>query len=104
MEKKKKNKRTYSKDEVVVILEDVRDKFSVLADGQQVIERSQQTLEKGQQVLSNKIDEINQRLMRVGDDVIEIKHKISEKVDLKDFQKLEKRVIHLEKLMLTKSS
>ena len=42
--------------------------------------------------------------MRVGDDVIEIKHKISEKVDLKDFQKLEKRVIHLEKLMLTKSS
>jgi hypothetical protein len=31
---------------------------------------------------------------------MEIKHKLSEKVDLADFQKLEKRMVKLEKLVL----
>ena len=35
-------------------------------------------------------------------DVTEIKHKLSEKVDLKDFQNLEKRFLKLEKLVFAK--
>jgi hypothetical protein len=38
------------------------------------------------------------------DDVTEIKHKLSEKVDREEFHKLENRVIKMEKLLLAKSS
>jgi len=41
-------------------------------------------------------------LIRINDDVVEIKHKLSEKVDLKNFQKLEKRFIKLEKIVFEK--
>jgi septal ring factor EnvC (AmiA/AmiB activator) len=51
--------------------------------------------------LEKKVGEIDARLISVQDDVMEIKHKLSEKVDLADFQKLEKRMVKLEKLVLS---
>jgi chromosome segregation ATPase len=51
-------------------------------------------LEIGQEVLTDKFDKMQE-------DITEIKHKLSQKVDLEDFQKLEKRVIKLEKLIVS---
>ncbi len=49
-----------------------------------------------------KVDAIDERLIRVEDDVVEIKHKLSEKVDLEDFKKLEAGHIKLEKVVFQK--
>jgi len=38
----------------------------------------------------------------IEDNIVEVKHKLSEKVDLKDFQKLEKRFVKLEKIVFEK--
>ncbi len=47
-----------------------------------------------------RFDKIDIRLDKLQDDVTEIKYKLSEKVDMKDFKKLEKRLIKLEKVVL----
>ena len=99
--------KTYSEGQVVAILEDIKDQFVAFGEGQSLVSEGQERLEK-------KVDGIDQRLMRVEavvegidvrlvrmeDDVVEIKHKFSEKVDLADFQKLEKRLVKLERLVL----
>jgi chaperonin cofactor prefoldin len=132
--KKKENKKTYSVDHVVVILEDMQSSFKVLGDGQQLLNEKFDKLDskvdklennaevfrgevmqqfmavgEGMQVLSDKVDNLEVKVNNMqGDisnmqgDVTEIKHKLSEKVDLKDFQILEKRFIKLEKLVFAK--
>jgi len=57
---------------------------------------------EGQEVLADKVDRMDERLEKVGDNTVEIKHKLSEKVDLEDFQKLEKRFVKLEKIVLAR--
>lgn len=74
----------------MVMFEEIKDQMSSFGDGQKV--------------LSDKIDEINERLIRVEDDVVEIKHRLSEKVDREEFNKLEKRMVKLEKLVFSKIS
>jgi len=38
----------------------------------------------------------------IEDNIVEVKHKLSEKVDLEDFQKLEKRLVKSEKIVFEK--
>ena len=45
-------------------------------------------------------DKMDGCLDKLQDDVTEIKYKLSEKVDTRDFKKLEKRLIKLEKMVL----
>ena len=60
-------------------------------------------------VLTDKTDKIQEQVIvltdktdRLQDDVTEIKHKLSEKVDMADFKKLEKRMMKLERLVFAK--
>ncbi len=96
----KKTSKVYSGDQVVAILEDIKDQFNAFGEGLGVVSDGQERLEKRFNRLEKKVEEIDIRLISVQGDVIEIKHKLSEKVDLADFQKLEKRMIKLEKLVL----
>ena len=86
--KSKKIIKSYSSDHVTTILEDIQDQFKAFGEGQEI--------------LTEKVDEISERLIRVEDDVVEIKHRLSQKVDLDDFQKLEKRMMKLEKFVFAK--
>jgi chromosome segregation ATPase len=125
----KKTSKMYSEDQVVTILEDIKDQFGAFGEGLTIVSEGQERLEKRFDGLEKKVDrleirfdgletrfdgletrfdglekkvgEIDARLISVQDDVMEIKHKLSEKVDLADFQKLEKRMVKLEKLVLS---
>lgn len=52
--------------------------------------------------LGSKVDNMQGTIDNMQGDITEIKHKLSEKVDLEDFQNLEKRFIKLEKLVFAK--
>lgn len=56
-----------------------------------------ENMSDGIQLVSEQHGEVVKRLDKLQDDVTEIKHKLSQKVDLEDFQKLEKRLIKVEK-------
>jgi hypothetical protein len=119
----KKNIRTEKKrsdDQTAVILERVESQFKAFGEAQSLLIDNVDNFKKdvknqfmafgeAQDLLSNKVDRvetkvdvIDERLIRVEDNVIEIKHKLSEKVDLEDFQKLEARLIKLEKIVFEK--
>lgn len=102
--KKKADKKSklYSGDHVLVMFEEIRDQMFAFGEGQQVISNKVDNLEVKVDKLEVKVDEINTRLIRVEDDVIEIKHKLSEKVDREEFNKMEKRMVKLEKLVFAK--
>ena len=94
----KKNVRTEKKrseDQTAVILEDIKSQFTVFGEGLSLLSDKADRIE-------TKINVIDRRLIRVEDNIIEVKHKLSEKVDLEDFQKLEKRLIKLEKIVFEK--
>ena len=115
---KKKSVKKLTDNQFGVILEDINGKFDVLVEGQKVLFEKVDKLETGQEVLfekfdkvetgldrvENKLDAVENRLGGVEDkldgvesDVSEIKHKLCQKVDVEDFQKLEKRVVKLER-------
>lgn len=114
---KKKSKKSYSSDHVAVMLEDMSGQFKAFGEGlsslseqfegfgkeQKILIKRVDVLEIGQKGLSDKVDKMEIKLDSVAADVIEIKHKLSQKVDLEDFQKLEKKVLKLEKLILSKA-
>lgn len=52
--------------------------------------------------MNDRLDNHENKIDRMQGDITEIKHKLSEKVDLKDFQNLEKRFLKLEKLVFAK--
>lgn len=51
--------------------------------------------------LEAKVDKLEVKVDNLQEGVTEIKHKLSQKVDLEDFQKLEKRLIKVESFMLS---
>lgn len=57
---------------------------------------------EGQEALTDKVDKIDEKLKDIGDNAVGVKHKSSEKVDFKVFQKFEKRFVKLEKIVLAK--
>lgn len=94
----KKNIRTEKKrsdDQTAVILEDLGRQFMAFGEGLDLLSNKVDRIE-------TKVDVIDERLVRVEDNTIEVKHKLSEKVDLEDFQKLEIRLIKLEKIVFEK--
>ena len=78
-----KEEQTYKAGEVMSMLEQIND---------------------GVQVIGEQYKEITNRLDVLQDDVTEIKFKLSEKVDRSEFNKMEKRVVKLEKLVFAKLS
>lgn len=82
--------KTYKAREVMSMLEQINDGIEVIGE------------QHGE--LVTEIKSINGRLDSMQDDITEIKHKLSEKVDREEFNKLENRVVKMEKLLLAKSA
>ncbi len=120
MKKILKQEKKYTDNDMSVILEELRSQFGVFGEAHSFLVGKVDNFEKdvknqfmalgeGQDILSQKVDKleakvdvIDERLIGVEDNVVEIKHKLSEKVDLEDFQKLEIRLIKLEKIVFQK--
>lgn len=92
---KNKSEKSFEFGQVMTMLEQMNDGIGVIAEAQQETNNRLESLDK-------KVDVIDKRLIRVEDDVIEIKHKLSEKVDRDEFNKMEKRMVKLEKLVFAK--
>lgn len=75
--------KTYKSGEVISMLEQIND---------------------GVEVIGEQYKDIVGRLDTMQDDITEIKHKLSEKVDREEFNKMEKRMVKLEKLVFAKLS
>ena len=73
------------------------DKIEVRLD---TIEVRLDTLETKVDNLEVRFDTLETKVDTLQEDVTEIKHKLSQKVDLEDFQKLEKRLIKVEGFVL----
>lgn len=121
MADKKKENKTYSQDQVVTILEDIKDQFTAFGEGLDVVSHTVErlegrfdtlegrfdtlegrfnTLEGRFDHLESRFDTLEAKVDRMQDDITDIKHELSQKVNLEDFQKLEKRVVRMEKIVL----
>lgn len=93
-DKKIEKEKLFKSGNVMSILEN-------MSDGIQLVAEQHGEIVNTLYEVREDINEIKERLARVEDNTIEIKHKLSEKVDLADFQKLEKRLVKLERLVLS---
>jgi hypothetical protein len=91
----KKKEQSFASSEVMSLLEQMNDGIAIIAE-------SQQETNVKIDVIDKRLINVENRLMSVEEDVIEIKHRISEKVDRDEFNKMEKRMIKLEKLVFAK--
>ncbi|PIU09154.1 MAG: hypothetical protein COZ85_02250 [Candidatus Moranbacteria bacterium CG_4_8_14_3_um_filter_34_16] len=82
--------KTYKANEVMSMLEQLNDGIRIIGE------------QHGE--TTSRLDGIDSRLEIMQDDITEIKHKLSEKVDRDEFNKLENRVVKMEKLILAKSA
>lgn len=92
-----KRKETLPKKEAVFPAGEVMSMLEHMNEGIQVIAETQ-----GQ--VFNKLDTIDGRLNNLQDDVTDIKFKLSDKVDRGEFEKLEKRVIKVERAVFSRKS
>ncbi len=93
----KSGERTYKESEVAVILEDIKGKFDLLAEGQEGIRRE---IKEFRREVDSRFNQVLEYLSRVEDELMEVKNDLKalkEKPDKEEFIKLEKRVATLEK-------
>lgn len=89
MKKTQKSKeKTYKSGEVMSMLEQINDGVQVVAEDQGEIK--------------NRMIRLETKFDNMQEDITEIKQRLSEKVDRDEFNKMEKRVIKLEKLVFAK--
>jgi len=89
--KKKNQKNTekkYKSGEVISMLEQIDDGIKIIGEQHKDVVK--------------RLDGIDVRLEGMQEDVTEIKHKLSEKVDREEFNRMEKRMIKLEKFVFAK--
>ena len=108
--KKQKNKteeKTFGFGEVMSMLESMNDGIQVLAEQHSGIigrldgmDARFDKMDARFDKLETKVDNLETKVDSLQIDVTDIKHKLSQKVDLEDFQKLEKRLIKLENFVL----
>jgi len=70
--KNKKSPKKYSGDHVLVMLEKIDDKISLVAEGQQDLRRGQDELKKSQDKIFDRLDKFDARLSSVEDRIIKI--------------------------------
>lgn len=97
VKKSNKSEKTYPADHVSIMLEGIHDAVMAFGEGQDV-------LSEKVEVLSEKFDVLSEKVDRMQDDITDIKYTLSEKVDRSEFEKLEKRMIKVERLIFTKKA
>ena len=98
---------SYKSGEVMSLLENMNDGIKLLAESQSHLIKKVDNLETrfdGLETrfdgLETRFDGLDAKVDKIQDDITDIKYTLSEKVDKKDFEKLEKRVIKLERAVL----
>lgn len=100
MTPKTTKKKTYTEDQALMLLEDVRDQFVAFGEGLHVVADKVDKLEGRFDVLERRFDRLETKVDSIQGDVKEIKHVLGAKVDVTDFRKLEKRVVRVENIVL----
>lgn len=94
LQKNNENK-VFQSGEVMSILEQ-------MSDGIQLVSEQHGEIIKKLGEHDKRFDKLEEKVDRLQDDMTEVKHKLSEKVDREEFNKMEKRLVKLEKLVLAK--
>jgi hypothetical protein len=102
---KKTENKIYTTSEVGVILERVEDTVKILAESHMGLAKKQDEMQETLVNMDNRLGRVEIRLNsvetkidRLQDDMVEVKFELKKKVSTDDFEKLEKRVVKLEKL------
>jgi chromosome segregation ATPase len=104
----------YNSGEVVTMLESLTDSINLIAEQHGEIMKSIGVINKRLDRIEARLDKIEARLDKIEDrldkvelktdmmqkDITEIKHKLDNKIDKKEFEKVDKRVMKIEKLVL----
>lgn len=93
---KQESEKSFASGEVMSLLENMNEGIRVIAESQTEVFRRLDTLETKMDTLETKVD-------RLQDDMTDVKYKLSEKVDVSEFKKLEKRVVKVERSLAVKS-
>jgi DNA repair ATPase RecN len=104
MENNQDNKKdqTYSSNEVATLLESLNDGIQLISEQHGGVIKRLDNIDGRLEGIDGRLDKIDGRLDRIEEDVVEIKHELKKKVDYDEFEKLEKRVIKLEKLAMAR--
>lgn len=92
----------YNSGEVITLLESITDSINFIAEQHGEIIKSIGLINKNIEVINKRLDKIESRLDRMEDDIREIKITLKNKVGRSEFEKLEKRVVKLEKLAIAR--
>lgn len=123
-------KKSISEDRVLVMFEDIKDQFSAFGEGLSLFAERQEVLidrvdsmdkrlirvedevvfikerldrvEKGLSRVEERLTKVEDGNARIEDEISDIKRKLVQKIDFDDLQKIEKRLIKLEKLVLAR--
>lgn len=102
---KKNEGKVYTASQVGAMLERVDDTVKILAEGHSNLVESHSKLAKTQDKIlevqyemKNRLEKVETKIDRLQDDMVEVKFELKKKVSTDDFEKLEKRVVKLEKL------
>lgn len=107
----KTEEKTFTTNEVGSMLERIDDSVKILAEGHSVLAEGQNEIKKTLVSIDERLGNVENRLElvetkidRLQDDMVEVKFDLKRKVDAEQFEKLEKRVVKLEKLSLSHQS
>jgi chaperonin cofactor prefoldin len=95
--------KTFRSGEVMSLLENMNEGIHVIAESQTEVIRRLDGLEGRMDTLETKVDTLEVKMDHLQDDMTDVKYKLSEKVDISDFKKLEKRVVKIEGLAFSKA-
>jgi hypothetical protein len=88
---KNKSEKTFASGEVMSLLENMNDGVKILAEGQGAIDERLGRIE-------NRLDSVEENIEIIKSDITDIKFDLKRKVSYDEFEKLENRVVKLEKL------
>ncbi|EKE21735.1 MAG: hypothetical protein ACD_7C00143G0007 [uncultured bacterium] len=108
---KKSTEQMYKPSEMMVMLESINDNVALIAEQHGGIISRLDGIDNRLDGIDNRLDGIDNRLDSIDDilgtmqiDISDIKYDLKQKVSYEEFEKMEKRVIKLEKLVFMKLS
>lgn len=99
---RKVEEKTYPAGEVLSMLEHINEGIEVIGEQYKGVVDRLDGIDARLDGIDDRLDGIDGRLDIMQEDITDIKFKLSEKVDREEFNKMEKRMTKLEKLVLTR--
>ncbi len=109
---KTSEEKVYTVNDVDSILERIDDSFKIMAESMDIkfenvnhrfdgVDNRLDGIDNRLDGIDERLDKIDMKIDRLQDDMVEVKFELKRKVPQDDFEKLEKRVVKLEKLSLS---